>query len=200
VSLLESHPCRYQSRPSHQLVLTVTIKLRLLRITSNISWNLFPITNPNRRLRKNCCRERLCTPRKFSFLIIDIVQSVTQNRARLLPIRKSDVLQPSINIEPKVIVLAIADVSVLDPMCNFARLARHLLESAQDGDSRVFDLDHVAEAGAYTEDKNFRGFGEEVPDLLDQDFARIVVPETGIDEFDIVASAFDGFEEGGGCG
>jgi hypothetical protein len=129
-----------------------------------------------------------------------MIQSMTQNLARLLPIRKRNVLQPPINLEPTVFVLAIANMSVLDPMGNFARLARHLLESAQNGDSAVFDLDRVAEAGAYAEDKDFRGFREEGSDLLDQDFAGVVVPETGVYEFDIVASAFDGFEEGGCCG
>jgi hypothetical protein len=125
---------------------------------------------------------------------------MTQNLTRLLPIRKRNILQPSINIEPKVIVSAIPNMSVLDPMGDFARLARHFLESAQDGDSAVFDLDNIAEAGAYAEDKDLRGFGEEASDLLDQDFARVVVSETGIDELDIVASAFDGFEKCGGCG
>jgi hypothetical protein len=198
---LESNPCRNRSRPSHQLVLFIlSIKLRLLKITGDKSWNLFSTTTPNRQLRRNRRRKSLCTPLKFRFLVIDIVQSMTQNLTRLLPIRKRNILQPSINIEPKVIVSAIANMGVLDPMGDFARLARHLLESAQDGDSAVFDLDHVAEASAYAEDEDLRGFGEEASDLLDQDFAGVVVSETGVDEFDVVAPAFDGFEEGCGCG
>lgn len=90
-------------------------------------------------------------------------------------------------------------MSVFDPIGNFARLARHFLESAQDGDSAVFDLDQVAEAGAYAEDNDFRGSEEEASDLLCQDFAGLVVTEFSADELDIISSASDRFEERSCC-
>jgi hypothetical protein len=80
-------------------------------------------------------------------------------------------------------------MSVFDPTCNSAQLARHLLESAQDGDSAVFDLDHVAETSVDSEDKDVRSLGEKGTDLLNKDFAGIIVPETGVDDFDVVTSA-----------
>jgi hypothetical protein len=183
------------------LTLALSLELRLLRIKGDTSLNLLPITSPNRQLRRRqYSREGLRTPRKLSFLVINIIQSMPQNLAGLLPIGKSDILQSSVDIKPKVIVFAIANMSVFDPVGNSVRLACHLLECTQNGTSAVFDLDYVAETGAYAEDEDFGGFGEEASYLLDQDFAWVVVPEAGVDEFDIVSSAFDGFEEGGGCG
>jgi hypothetical protein len=177
--------------------LDLGLKLRLHRITGDISVNSI---GPNRQLQRlKCSRERLCAPRKFKSLAVDVVQSVIQNLARILPICKSGVLQSSVNIEPEGIGFAIANMSVFDSIGNFVRLACHLFGCAQDGGSAVFDLDHVAEAGAHAEDKNLRGFGEEASNLPSQGLAWIVVPEAGIDGLDIVSSSCDGFEEGSGC-
>lgn len=103
-----------------------------------------------------------------------------QNLAQLLPICKKDALQPSVHIEPKRIGFLMANMSVFDSIGNFVRLACHIFRCTQGDGSDVFDLDHVAEAGAHAEDKNLRGFEEEASSLLTKSLAWIVVPEAGL--------------------
>lgn len=150
-----------------------------------------------RPCRRNVSIETADKPSDINPFALQIVMCMSRDIAVHLPVRKGDVLQPTIYVEAEILVSAV--VFVLQSVCHFVRLCSDSLQHSNDRASGVPNAHDAAQPGTNADKTQLLILWEHTMCLLYEYLARIIEPDSSVYEFYAAVSHFDGLEEGCRC-